>query len=227
MLVQSQTVKDCRRGARFCLLWGMVSSLGTVGGAVSGFGIAVFIGILAYILTSAFPWVAPFTLALSVAAVGVVTGVCVGIGQSFVLPWSREARGRWIVRSLFGWGIGAGLGAFVALLYEFQISGAGRALAQGPDTLMMVIMTPILGLVLGLALWPALPSPAPNLALWLAVNVAAASVGWIAAWLLVGSSTLFGLTWTGIVLGPLVYAMITGIMMLWLERRRLTSATSA
>jgi len=220
MLVQSREVKDCRGAARFCLLWGVVSSLGAAGGMVAGFWAAFIIGITAFILTSSFSWAAPFTLSLSIAAVGVVMGVCVGIAQSVALPWSREARGRWIVRSLLGWGVGAGLGGFVALFYEFQTRGSGAALAQSPDTLVMVMMTPILGLTLGMALWSALPAPRPHLALWLLVNVAAASLGWLGAWLLVGSSTFFGLTLTGITLGPLVYAMVTGTMMLWLERQR-------
>lgn len=224
MLVHSDVVKDRRGGARFCLLWGVMTSLGTASGVVGGYWAAFAIAFAAYLLTKCLTWSAPVTLSLSVAAVGVGIGICVGIGQSMVLPWSMEARGRWIVRSLFGWGTGAGLGALVALLYEFQTGAAGAALAQSSDTLLMVVMTPILGLVLGVALWSALPSPAPSLLLWLAVNTAATSLGWIAAWLLVGSSTLFGLTWTGVLLGPLVYAMVSGSMMLWLERRRLGTA---
>jgi hypothetical protein len=201
--------------------------VGTIGGVVGGYWAAFIIGVLSIAATRPFPWMAPFTLALSVAAVGVMMGICVGSGQATVLQWSVEARTRWIVRSMFGWGIGAGLGAFVAFTYDALTHGGSAGVGQAPDTLAMVVMTPILGLVLGLMLWPVLPAPAPNLALWLAVNAAAGSLGWIAAWLLVGSSALFGLTWTGVILGPLVYAMVTGSMMLWLERRRVAAASAS
>ena len=53
--------------------------------------------------------------------------------------------------------------------------------------------------------------------------MAATSFSWIAAWLIAGSSSLFGLTWQGLVLGPLVYAMVIGTMMLWIEFRRATA----
>jgi hypothetical protein len=213
MLTHASSINECESQARFCWLWGLVSSVGMVLGMAVGFWFAVIIGVVTYIVTTLYPWLAPFMLSLSVAAVGVVTGIVVGMGQSSVLPWSREARGQWLVRNLFGWGIGAGLGGFLAFLYESQFRTGGPVIAQRSETLVMVLMTPILGLVLGLALRPALPSPAPSLALWLAVNVVAVSFGWIAAWLLVGSSTLFGLSWTGLVLGPLVYGMISGALM--------------
>ena len=92
---------------------------------------------------------------------------------------------------------------------------------------MMVVMTPILGLVLGIALRPAVPAPTPNLILWLSANVAAASLGWLIAWPFVGSSTVMGLSWAGIVLGPLVYATISGATMAWIERHRLATADEA
>ena len=227
MLVNTQSVSNCRSEARFCVLWGLVTSLGTVLGIAAGFSIAVFVGIAAYLLTNAVPWLSPFALVPSVAAVGAVTGSGVGTVQSFVLPWPRAARGQWLVRSLFGWAVGAGLGAVAATLVELQLRGNVSTLANSGESLMMVIMTPILGLVLGLALRPAVPAPAPNLILWLAANVAATSLGWIIAWPFAGTSTTLGLSWTGVVLGPLVYAMISGAMMVWIERRRLTVTLSS
>jgi hypothetical protein len=132
-----------------------------------------------------------------------------------------------MVRSLFGWAVGAGLGAVVAILIELQLHGNVITLANSGGSVMMIVMTPILGLVLGLTLRPAIPAPAPNLILWLTANVAAASLGWIIAWPFAGVSTTLGLSWTGVVLGPLVYAMISGAMMVWIERRRLAAMLSS
>ena len=228
MLVNTQSVSDCSSKARFGVLWGLVSSLGTVFGIVGGFGVAYVVGIAAYLLTTLIPWLSPFALVPSVAAVGLMIGVSVGIAQSFVLPWPKAALGQWIVRSLCGWGIGAGVGTLVATLVLVQLDGGEGSLWRAVESpLLMVLMTPILGLVLGLTLRPAVPASAPNLVLWLALNVAAASLGWIAAWPLAGSATFFGLSWAGLVLGPLVYAIISGIMMVWIERRRLTASHSS
>lgn len=220
MVLRANPVSDCRSGARFCLLWGLVSSLGSalgvVGGIVPAYWVGVVVGALGANHSEGF--------ALSVATVGAITGAVVGFGQSFLLRWSVEARFRWVVRNLCGWGLGAGAGGFVALLCEVERRGGWSALSLEANSIVMVVMPPILGLVLGVTLWTALPSPAPRLAVWLVANAIATSFGWWLAWLVAGSSSFLGLTWQGIVLGPLVYAMITGTMMLWVECRRASSS---
>jgi hypothetical protein len=106
MLVSTESVSNSRSEARFCVLWGLVTSLGTVLGIAAGISIAVFVGIAAYLLTNAVPWSAPFALVPSIVAVGAVTDSGVGAVQSFVLPWPRAARGQRMVHSLFGWAVG-------------------------------------------------------------------------------------------------------------------------
>jgi hypothetical protein len=107
---------------------------------------------------------------------------------------------------------------------------ARTGIIRGGDDLIglgFVLSIALGGIVIGLVLWPALPSPAPDLGIWLLTHVAATSLGWLAAWLIAGSAPFARLGWTALVLGPLVYALITGGMMVWIERRRLAAAPAA
>lgn len=223
MLINIQPASNCRNEARFWLLWGLATSLGAVAGIASGYVVALLVGVASYLLAAVIPWLKPFALIPPMAAVGTMIGIVVGSAQSVVLPWPRVAREQWLLRSVYGWTLGAGLGSLLAIVIELLLKGDVNALTNSAGSTMMVIMTPVLGLVLAIMQRPALLAPAPHLALWLAANVAATSLGWIIARPFVDASSLVGLSWAGVVLGPLVYAMISGAMMVWIERRRVAA----
>ena len=103
MLSHAYSVTECKGQARFCLLWGMGSTLGAVLGIVGGFPAAICAGLFAYIILTLNRTTAPFVYLPSITAVGILTGVVVGMAQARVLAWPKAARRRWIVRSAIGY----------------------------------------------------------------------------------------------------------------------------
>ena len=86
---------------------------------------------------------------------------------------------------------------------------------------MVETVTPIAGLVLGVMLRPVPPATSPgSLPEWLASHTVAVSGGWIAARILAGSGHPLGLTNTSLVLGPLCYGVVSGLVMLTVVRQR-------
>jgi hypothetical protein len=225
MLMHGYSLRECNEDRRFWLMWVVTTTcLATIGYSV-GIAIAFVYGVgIAIAVPLGFVGRSVIMLLPAAAIVGAFVGASAGHAQSMMLPgWSTEQAQRWQRRSRVGWTLGA-VNGLVAAIAVFTALDSPISIDQ-TDTVVagFVLSTAFGGIVIGLALWPALPKPAPNIALWSVLTAVAVSLGWLAAWLLARSGQFDASPWALAVLGPLVYAMISGAMMVWVERRRLSA----
>ncbi len=135
----------------------------------------------------------------SVAALGAITGLGLGIFQGWVLrPHFRRAMAIWTGATTLGWVVGISLGAWIA-----QHIGLS-------DVLFGLVVGLAAGFVVGAAQWAFLQKKVTRAGWW----ILASAFGWM-------SSLIFyqpGLSWLGFYYGTLS-GIVTGVAILWLIYR--------
>lgn len=127
---------------------------------------------------------------------GGVVGGTLGLIQWFILRQHIPQAWWWVLASLVGW-----------LATAFVVFGASESL------IFLGLPLVVGGAVLGTAQWLVLRQTFAKAGWWLLATIMGLGIGWHAVWI-----TGFG--WLSLIVGGAVYAVITGLVIVWLLQRR-------
>lgn len=215
-----------KTGLDFWLLWALASALGAgIGFAVAFVGATIMMLSLFSVLQSGSIQSEPVLL-LTVAGVvtsgfaGLASGGAVGFAQSLTLPWPADARRRWQRWQLLSWAAGSAVGLPLGMVFAPLVARAVSLFVDHGGFPTLEVTTAIVGSFVGFGTHRALPRPAPPLGWWVAGTVVATTLGWALVFPFSPSSQGPGLPWTNLVVGSLVYGMVSGALMIWADQWR-------